>query len=91
MSVLGQALGRCSMTRVFSATTRVASFTSRSRSVSNWTIRHVERFGIKFAASPRHADVLLVTGLVGAVGAVILGTQTRFTTPRSRATLRAGE
>jgi hypothetical protein len=37
------------------------------------------------------ADVLLVTGLVGAVGAVILGTQTRFTTPRSRATLRAGE
>lgn len=37
------------------------------------------------------ADVLLVTGLVGAVGAVILGTQTRFTTPRSHATLRAGE
>lgn len=37
------------------------------------------------------ADVLLVTGLVGAVGAVLLGTQTRFTTPRSHATLRAGE
>lgn len=37
------------------------------------------------------ADVLLVTGLAGAVGAVILGTQTRFSTPRSHATLRAGE
>lgn len=37
------------------------------------------------------ADVLLVTGLVGAVGAVILGTQTRFSAPRSHATLRAGE
>ncbi|MFO0629241.1 MAG: hypothetical protein U0325_26940 [Polyangiales bacterium] len=37
------------------------------------------------------ADVLLVTGLVGAVGAVILGTQTRFTPPRSHATLHAEE
>src|SRR3972149_4262343 len=30
----------------------------------NNAIYDVERFGIKFAASPRHADVLLVTGPV---------------------------
>src|SRR6202049_1043966 len=30
----------------------------------NNSIYDVERFGIKFAASPRHADVLLVTGPV---------------------------
>ncbi|CAN0497680.1 unnamed protein product, partial [Phaeothamnion confervicola] len=30
----------------------------------NNAVYDVERFGIKFAASPRHADVLLVTGPV---------------------------
>src|SRR5918998_885670 len=47
MAWSGQVLGRCSMTRVFSATTRVASLTSRRRKVSNWATRQVERFGIK--------------------------------------------
>ena len=45
MALSGQALGRCSMTRVFSATTRAASFTRRSRRVSNCATRQVERFG----------------------------------------------
>jgi hypothetical protein len=47
MALSGHALGRCSMTRVFSATTWVASFTTRSRRVSNCATRQVERFGIR--------------------------------------------
>ena len=50
MALSGQALGRCSMTQVFRATTRAASFTRRSRTVSNCATRQVERFGIRLSA-----------------------------------------
>jgi hypothetical protein len=35
------------MTRVFSATTRVANFTNCNRRVSNCATRQMERFGIR--------------------------------------------
>lgn len=50
MALSVQALGRCRMTRGFIETRRVASFTKRSRSVSNYATRQVERFGVKLGS-----------------------------------------
>src|SRR6188768_2392540 len=43
----GQALGRCSMTRVFRVATWAAIFSRRKRSVSNWAVRQKDRLGIR--------------------------------------------
>src|SRR6266849_3853001 len=40
------------------------SLTIREIHALNNSVYDIERFGLKFAASPRHADVLLVTGPV---------------------------
>ena len=42
---------------------RATAASSRSTPLNN-PVYDVERFGLKFVASPRHADVLLVTGPV---------------------------
>ena len=47
MAWFGQALGRCSVTLLFRATTRVAILTRRRRKVSNCATRQVERFGMR--------------------------------------------
>lgn len=53
MALSGQALVRCSMTRVFSATTRVASFTRRSDRMSNCVTRQVGSFDIRLRSDHR--------------------------------------
>lgn len=80
MALSGQALGRCSMTRVLSATTRVASFSNRSRSVSNCATRKIERFqAAQRPQQPVGARMQHLAELVGggaAAGCAISGEMT---------------
>ena len=47
ISWAGHEVGKCTRIIVFISTTRAAILMRRRRNVSNWAMRHIERFGIE--------------------------------------------